>query len=178
MTKMSKFFAGALALTALASHQTAWAQDCVATEEAEALMTVVMPGGITSLGQACQAHLPADAALLNATPYIENTLTPAAREAFPKAFEAIKTIAGDGLPDGLGYDDMAPLLDLFIGQELTKGIKPESCGPINTIIESIQAMTPAQASSMVVAMVQLASASDPKSFDDLPICPANVASAE
>ncbi|WOE74057.1 hypothetical protein [Alterisphingorhabdus coralli] len=177
MTKMSKILAGALALSALASHQTAMAQDkCVTTEEAKAVATVVMPGIVTSLADSCKSTLPDTAALSQSSTFVDEVLAPAARTAFPSAFQTFRSAFGDGLPEGLGYDDMAPLMDAFIGQEVAKGVKPESCGAINALFETVQTMTPDQTSSLLVGFFQLVATAEEDPTKDLPfnVCPVTV----
>lgn len=176
--KMKKLLAGALAFSAMVSHQTAWAQDnaaqCLASEEAEALLTVLLPGAVTSVTGLCKSYLPANATLSQSAKYIDNVLRPAAREAFPIAYGAFSIISGRQLPEGFGYNEIAPIMDLAIGQEITKGLKPENCGSLNTIYTSIQTMQPQQTSALLVALVQIAAADDKTISKDFPICPATL----
>ncbi|MEO1045047.1 MAG: hypothetical protein AAFX04_06375 [Pseudomonadota bacterium] len=173
-----KFFAGALALSALASHQAALAQDnaasCATVEQAEALMIAVMPGIIRSVSDLCQPHLPAGAELATSSSHVDTVLVPAAREAFPTALDTFMVIGGTEMPAelrSLGYDQLMPLLDGVLGQQIAGDIKPESCGSINRIYTSLKAMSPQQSASLIVALVEISGDKE----SPLKICPITAA---
>lgn len=177
MHTMKNIIAGALAMATLASHQTAWAQDkaqCLQTNEAEALVTMVMPGVFQAVSQSCASYVPADSLLGEPSEYIESVLRPAAELAFPEAIVAFQSIGGPELPEGVDYQTMSALLDLFIGQQIAKDIKPDSCGAIDRALTTLTALNPEQSSTMIIAVVELATAGDANS--KLPLCRAAIVS--
>lgn len=110
---------------------------CLQREGVRDAVMVLAPHLIEAVANKCKAHLPATAFLAaRGADLVTRTKTEAAGRA-PSAAVAIRAVAGDKVPEAANPEALVMMGGLFGGMAVAEGVKPESCGEMSNLVESL-----------------------------------------
>lgn len=154
------------------------ADRCVEASHVGALAMAMLPGAVSKLSENCASTLPQGAALLVSGAGAAEKYKDAAEAARPEALEAIKTIVGEDMPDGMSTEVIFPFFEMYMFAEIEKGNMAETCPVANNIWAALKDL-PFDKWGMTLAAIVSAQnakktdepgAKKRKSKIDLPIC--------
>jgi hypothetical protein len=109
---------------------------CLQREGVRDAFMVLAPHLVQAVANKCKAHLPATAFLnMRGTDLVARMKTDAAGRA-PSAAGAIRAVAGDKVPEAADPEALVTLGGLF-GMAIASEMKPESCGEMSNLVESL-----------------------------------------
>lgn len=166
-----KKLAMALAMTALVNGtalQAAEPAPCIPPEQAEDLVTYLLPAALQAAGTKCAASLPATAAMLQTDSAQYAKYQHSAEQAWPGAKLVISVLAGDKFPKDLDLDSIRPMVDAMIPTMIAGEIKPGDCETIDQFYTLLEPLPSANLASLTVLIIQ--QATNDKLEDPLNIC--------
>ena len=166
-----KHFALGTAMFVLMSSNIAQAQTiekCVQPDQAEALITYILPKAIEAAQTKCGSSLPARSALMENNSERLSQYRTASDAAWPKAREAVEIIGGEKLPGEIEDSLFKPLTDAIFSGMISAEIKPKVCSLIDKIYSDLAPMPSSNIASLTVTIIQAATKDGEK--DSLPIC--------
>ena len=134
------------------------ANACLTPFEAQALVRVALPDVIGGVADKCKGSLSGTSFILQSAPGLIARYRTSADAAWPAVKPGISKIAGDqaafltSLPD----DAIKPLLSALIAGEIGKGIKPEQCEKIDSLMAAVAPLPAENMADILVAIVGLA----------------------
>jgi len=159
-----------LSLLHAGSLQAADTEKCLTIEQAEALVTYLLPKGVEASRTQCADSLPASSALMVSNSEQLAKYNAASEGAWPAAKSAVGVLAGDKLPTDIDDALLRPIADAMFTQMIAKEIKAKDCSLINKIYSDLEPMPPTNIASLAITIVQAATKDDEK--QDIPICQA------
>jgi hypothetical protein len=138
----------------------------VTNEEAEALVTYVLPATIRALSGRCAQVLPATSALVQAGAISAARYQIDADRAWPAASRAFDKISGIPASNLMGEQILKPLVEKAISGEVTRNLKPKDCQRVDRLINILQ---PLPAKNLAMLVVLLLESAGPKSGVSLPM---------
>lgn len=169
---MKHFIVGS-AIIGLVQSNIAQAQEldkCVPPVQAEALITYILPKAVEAARSKCNLVLPAQSALMEENSERLINYRTASEAAWPKAREAVTTIAGEKLPDELDDSLLKPMADAIFTGMVSQEIKPKDCMLIDKIYADLAPMPSTNIASLLVTIIQASTKDGDKT--NLPICKA------
>lgn len=142
---------------------------CATNEEAEALVTYVLPATIRALSQRCQAVLPATSGLIQAGTITAARYQPDADRAWPDASRAFDRISGLPASALMGESLLKPLVEKTISGEISRNLKLKDCSRIDRLINILQPL-PAKNMAMLVVLIIESSGSNAVVKAPVPLC--------
>ena len=145
---------------------------CIPEDQAQALVTVVLPDMLTTAQRICMPGLPRNAYLSNLNAGYMNRLRAAQNAALPKARTALGTLAG---PQGaaLAQSGFAlPMIQTLMSGLVTKELQPEDCPAASKILRNLEPLPPANLASVIVTAIEVG-ARKHKDEAAFQICPTN-----
>ena len=143
--------------------QAAETKSCIPEENAEALIIYMLPGAIKTAQKKCSPVLPVEASLLQSDSDQFQKYVIASDAAWDDAKEAISSMAGSDLPEGLDVNLMKPLLDGLMTAMLADEIKPKHCENINQVYELLEPLPAENLGGLTLMLAKLGSKDDKKS---------------
>ena len=175
---MKKLTGAAIALwmgmAATTAQAAADVKPCLTENEAQSLVTALLPDVLQEVGRACSATLPENAILRGGLPPLVGRYRAPADLAWPQAMAAFVKIGGKDVA-GIDPKLLRPMMGPMIASTITNDIKPGDCPTINRAIELVSPLPPANTAGLVVLIV--AAAGKDKKDNPLTICPAAAAAA-
>lgn len=163
------------ALVAIALPTTAIqaATPCMQPAEAQALIASFLPDMIRGLRDVCKDSLPAEAFLVKSGGVLADRYEPEAKSAWTAGrAAAVKLSGGDDIFKRLDDESMRKTFGAVVSGEIAKDVKPKDCGTIDSILQALEPLPPANMSTLIGAVLQ-AAGSDPKQKrGKFPICSA------
>ncbi|RNJ63040.1 MAG: hypothetical protein EDM03_00940 [Porphyrobacter sp. IPPAS B-1204] len=174
-----RFVAPALALTALATSQTALAQGqaCVAPADMSDAVVYAMPIAFDAARNACANRLSRDGFMATGGDAYIAPFRAGQDQAWAGAFRFLKTfMAKDGAAQGGSSADMAamiesmpedalrPFVDALVGQMIAAEIKGDSCTKIERGLQLLSPLPTDNVGGLVAFIAELADLKDP------PVC--------
>lgn len=168
----SRFIAPVLALGALASAQTAQAQQsCVAPADLSDTIIYAMPIAYDASLQACTKQFSMDGYMQNGGADFVEQFRAQQDAAWPGMFRLIKVFMSEGgkaksksadmsaMLSALPEDAIRPFIDAIVAQKIAEEIKPQSC---ETIERTAELLSPLPADNIAQLVTLLASQADLK----------------
>jgi hypothetical protein len=162
------------------------ARKCIEVQELSDISVAFLPGIMIQLSNKCAGYLPKNASLTVTAAAVAAQYKDKAIAARPKAFDAIKSIAGNDLPPEMTADAIFPFAEAMIAGEIGKidTIKSQEMCPVaNNIWGAIQPL-PLEKWGEVFGAILIASEVDRKKetsskgtkakkspINDITICP-------
>lgn len=143
-------------------------EKCLNEEQAEALVTYLLPKAVEASRQQCATALPITASLLMENSEQLARYNAASETAWPQARAAVNVIAGGELPAELDDKLVRSISDAMFTQMISGEIKPDDCATIDKIYTDLEPMPSANLASLAVTILQAATKNDEK--PDIPIC--------
>ena len=147
----------ALALLGMAQSavaQTSEPAKCLSVDQAEALVTYILPKAIDASRAACSTSLSASSALMIDNSERLANYRIASESAWPKAKSAVTILAGDKLPPDMDDALLRPIADAMFSKLIGEEIKPKDCALINKIYGDLEPMPAANLASLAITIVQ------------------------
>lgn len=168
---MRKMTGAAIALwmgMAATTAQAAADKPCLTPNEAQAMITAIMPDVFQQIGRKCSSVLPEAATLRGGLPPLVARYQAPADLAWPQALVALGKIGGK---DVAGVDPrlLRPMMGPMMASAIADGIKPADCPAIDRAVELLSPLPPANTAGLVVLFAQLAKDKKDSPFN---ICPA------
>ena len=175
----TRLIAPALALTALATSQTALAQQqaCVAPADLSDAVVYVMPIAFDAAQTACANRLSRDGFMATGGETYISQFRSGQDKAWPGAFRFLKTFmdkdnGGDsGSQDQMGAmlasmpeEALRPFVDALVGQMIAAEIKGDACGQIERGLELFSPMPVENVGGIVAFIAELTDLKNP------PVC--------
>ncbi|GAA0481992.1 hypothetical protein GCM10009096_25320 [Parasphingorhabdus litoris] len=157
---MFKKLSAASAMIALitgTSLQAAEAKQCIPAEQAESLITYVLPGALNAVRTKCSGSLPATATLLQVDSAQMQRYEADSQRAWPEASTAIGLLVGQDLPENMEMDAMRPFVDAMIPAMLAQEVKAKDCPTIDKVYGLLEPMPTANLAALTVMLAQLGS---------------------
>ncbi len=182
-----RLIAPTLALAALASAQTAQAQQqaCVAAADLGDAVTYAMPIAFDAARTACANRLTDNGFMATGGENFIATFRSGQDKAWPGAFRLIKTFMADEANAGGGgnadmgamlsalpEDALRPFVDGLVGQMIAGEIKGDSCSKIERGLALIAPLPPENVGGLFAFIAEMAELKNP------PICGAATAAAQ
>lgn len=174
---MTKMTSAAIALwmgMATTTAQAAAAEKpCLTPNEAQALITAIMPDVFQQIGRTCSNVLPETATLRGGLPPLVARYQAPADLAWPQALTALGKIGGK---DVAGVDPrlLRPMMGPMMATAIAEDIKPADCPTIDRAVQLLSPLPPANTAGLVVLFAELAKDKKDSPFN---ICPAATAPA-
>lgn len=133
---------------------------CVKRDDAEAIVTTVLPDVIQNVGQLCAQTLPPGALLRQSSgPFIARYRAEA-ELAWPRVQSSLGKLLGDMPGAGMifGSDLGRPLLGTLLAPLLTRSLQTGDCAQVERIIELLEPLPAANAAPLLVEVLQFADA--------------------
>ena len=156
-----------LLLSALLLAQAAPAeQPCITPQEAGDMAVALLPSMVEAVATRCRPHLAAEAFLLTgANPWIERLRRDgASRRA--SALRGIGLISGGAAPPSEANEATFDFVAQMFAGVLTRELKAEYCGDIDTIARSLAPLPPDNIAQLVGASLSLAMVTQADDEDD------------
>lgn len=166
-----KKLAMALAMTALINGtalQAAETAQCIPPEQAEDLVTYLLPAALDAAGTKCATNLPPSAAMLQTDSAQYAKYQHSAEQAWPGAKQVIGVLAGDKFPKDMDLEAVRPMIDAMIPTMIAGEIKPGDCETIDQFYTLLEPLPSANLAGLAVLIIQ--QATDKKEKDPLNIC--------
>jgi hypothetical protein len=172
----TRFIAPALALAALASSQTALAQQqaCVAPADLSDAVVYAMPIAYDAARTACSNRLARDGFMATrGEAYIE-AFRAEQNEAWPGAFRFLKSFMekdggeGGSSPDmgamlgSMPEEALRPFVDALVGQMIAAEIKGDTCGKIERGIELLSPLPTDNIGGLIAFLFELTDMKNPQ----------------
>ncbi len=183
-----RMIASLLALAALASAQTAQAQEqaCVAPADLSDAVVYAMPIAFDAAGTACANRLTKSGFMATQGDAYIAQFRAGQDKAWPGAFRMIKTFMADQNKNGsdassadigpmianMPESALRPFLDALIGQMIAEEIKPDSCAKIERGLEMISPLPTDNVGGLVAFIIEVSDMKNP------PVCAAPQAAAK
>ena len=167
---MKNITAASVAVLALANSSILHAQtsdSCLSINQAEALVTYVLPKAVEASRSQCGSTLSATAPLMMENSEQLAKYRAASEAAWPEAKEAVNVIANNKMPAGLDDAFLKPVADALFTQLISEEIKPKDCALIDKLYTDLEPMPSANLASLAVTILQEATKDDGK--QDIPI---------
>lgn len=135
-----KRIAAFLALTAITAPAFA-AKPCLTPDEADAVMTVALPGIVTGTADRCAAGLPRDAFLIERGPALADRYRREGQSAWPRARGVMTRLGGsaaEGLLSGFGEAGQRAAVDGFVGAAIAERLSEDRCVAADAMLELIE----------------------------------------
>ena len=113
------------------------APPCLQREGVRDAFMVLAPPVIEAVANKCKAHLPASAFLSARGAALVARMKADAAGRAPSAAGAIRAVAGDKVPEVSDPEALVTLGGVFGGLAVAEGVKPESCGEMSNLLESL-----------------------------------------
>lgn len=180
----TRLLAPALALTALATSQTALAQGqaCVAPADLSDAVVYAMPIAYDAARTACANRLTRDGYMATGAEAYISQFRAGQDKAWPGALRMLQTfMANDAAQDGESPMDMGamlkempqealrPFVDALVGQMIAAEIKGDTCGKIERGLELISPLPTENIGGLIAFLAELTDMKNP------PICGATAA---
>jgi hypothetical protein len=149
----------AASLSVTATAQTA--AECISKENANSLVTALLPGMILRFSAECAPLLPANASLTITGPSVAAANKDKAIAARPAAYDAVKQIAGKDFPSEMTMEVAFPFVDAMLASQMSKLKSKDNCIIANNVWGSLQHL-PLEHWGGFVAAVVSATGIDPK----------------
>ncbi len=176
----TRFIAPALALAALATSQTALAQQqaCVVSADLSDAVVYAMPIAFDATRNACANRLTRDGFMATQGDTYIAPFRTGQDEAWPGAFRFLKTFmdqdksgdSGTGADMGamlgsMPEEALRPFVDALVGQMIAAEIKGDTCGQIERGLELLSPLPTENIGGLIAFLVELTDMKNP------PICP-------
>lgn len=180
-----RMFASVVALAALATAQTAHAQQqaCVAAADLGDAVVYAMPIAFDAARTACANRFTRGGFMATGGDAFIASFRAGQNTAWPGAFRLLKTFMADESRTGAGMDmtemltalpeeSLRPFVDGMVGQMIVGEIKGDSCGQIERGLELISPLPKENVGGLFAFIAEMAD------FKNPPICPESVAQAK
>lgn len=179
-----RMIAPALAFAALATAQTAQAQQqaCVQAADLSDAVIYAMPIAFDAARTACANRLSRDGFMARRGEAYISAFRAGQNKAWPGAFRVIRTFmeqGGEGEaaagPDiqamlsAMPQESLRPFVDAMAGQMIADEIKPDSCGRIERGLELLSPLPTENVGGLIAFLVEVSDIKNP------PVCPAGQA---
>jgi len=167
--------AGTLAVMAVLAATAAQAEDtaCMTQAQLSDLVLVAAPGGLATVRQQCAGALAPDSLLRDPAGPLTLQYEAAAKEAWPRAKEAMLTVWGGKASAEKRKQLSDAMTPQFLGNILAplmaKSLTPESCPAVDHVIALLAPLPPRNLGDLVATMVALDQAHKTQN-GPLPIC--------
>jgi len=179
----TRFVAPALALAALATSQTALAQQqaCVAPADLSDAVVYAMPIAFDAARTACSNRLSRDGFMATRGDAYIDAFRAEQNEAWPGAFRFLKAFmdkeGGEGgsspemgaMLSSMPEEALRPFVDALVGQMLAAEIKGDTCGKIERGLELLSPLPAENIGGLVAFIVEMTDMKNP------PVCAASSA---
>lgn len=180
-----RMIAPALALAALATAQTAHAQQqaCVAPADLGDAVIYAMPIAFDAARTACANRLSRDGFMATGGEAFITQFRAGQNSAWPGAFRLLKTFMADesragadldmtAMLSALPEDSLRPFVDGMVGQMIAAEIKGDSCAQIERGLELISPLPTDNVGGLFAFIAEMADLKNP------PVCPVSQAQAK
>src|SRR5688572_30344322 len=153
-------------LLAQAAPAVPAAPNCITHEEAGDIAVSLLPFLVDAAAQRCRPHLAPGAFLLTGAGDWSARLR---REATPRRASALRGMskfAGAAAPAGAGGEAAFDFVAQMITAGLTGNLRPENCGQLDTIAQSLQPLPTENIARLVGATLAFAMTANPNDDDD------------
>lgn len=180
-----RMIAPALALAALATAQTAQAQQqaCVQAADLSDAVIYAMPIAFDAARTACANRLSRDGFMAKRGEGYIAAFRAGQNKAWPGAFRVIRTFMDQGgsgespvdadmmaMLSAMPQESLRPFVDALTGQMIAEEIKPESCDKIERGLELLSPLPTENVGGLIAFLVEVSEIKNP------PVCPAAQAS--
>lgn len=148
------------ALSATAAHAQSVTKDaakpCVSPAEAEALVTVMLPGALRGLHTVCDMKVPADAYLITAGPALASRFEGAAHAAEPVAAKVVGRMAGlhNAMPTTAVAGYLSPLIEAMVVDSKDK-LNASACGKASRTLQLLDPLPVQNVTALVELLMEL-----------------------
>lgn len=183
---MKNLFAGAAALIAIISHQSAMAAEsakpCLTSSEFQSVAVTLLPVLHNQAVTSCKAFLPANAGLLVQSAELTARYAPSAARERAAAGEILARMLADQLPVPMSGSAILPFVEGMVPAMLAQGIDAETCEVANNLWTAL-APLPAENIASTLGAILVAASKDKKEdadneeksasrpLDDFAVCP-------
>jgi hypothetical protein len=176
---IARIFAPALSLAALATAQTAQAQQqaCVNSADLSDAVVYAMPLAFDAARTACSKQLASDGFIATRGDSFIAPFRANQNQAWPGALRLLKTFMADNKDGAAGAgpdvaamlanmpdDALRPFVDALVGQMIAEEIKGDSCGEIERGIELISPLPTSNVGGLIAFLAEVSDLKNP------PIC--------
>ena len=176
---MKKLTGAAIALwmgmAATTAQAAADAKPCLTENEAQSLITAVLPDVFQQVGRTCSSVLPENATLRGGLPPLVARYQAPADLAWPQAMAAFGKIGGKDM-EGIDPKLLRPMMGPMIAGAIAQDIKPSDCPTIDRAVSLMAPLPPANTAGLIVLFAAAAGGKD-KRDSPLTICPAAAVAA-
>lgn len=176
MNILSRSTAALLALALPAAAAPAATQPCFTPEEAQNLITVMLPDAIGLIAEKCRPALPADSFLSRDSAGLIARYEPVAETAIRTLRPTMsKFIPGRDVLDKLDDDTLRKMLAAGVSTQLARDLKPERCADVERVVVALAPLPPENMAMLFGALFRFLSRvpkSGGKSSGPFQICPA------
>ena len=157
------------ATTAAEAAEASAPPPCLTEHEADALVLVVLPDMLQSVGKACATALPPqDSTLRAGLPALVGRYRVEGDAAWPTVKPVIVKLSGEQMK-GIDPDLLRPLVSAFIAPMIAKDIKPGDCPRYDRAATLLAPLPPSNLAGLVVELYRVGTKDKPN--PPFTICP-------
>lgn len=163
----------AMIAIALPVASTQAATPCMQPAEAQALITSFLPDMIRGLRDVCKDSLPAEAFLVRSGATLADRYEAEAKSAWTAGRAAAVKLSGEeDIFNRLDDESMRKTFGAVIAGEIAKDVKPKDCGTIDSVLQALEPLPPANMSTLIGTVLQAVGNDKKQKRGKFPICPA------
>ena len=129
---------------------------CLQREGVRDAFMVLAPHLVEAVAAKCKAHLPATSFLTARSSELVARMKAESAGRAPSAAAAIRSVAGDKLPEISDPEALVTMGGVFGGAAIAEEIKPQSCGEMSNLVESLAPLPTENLGMAIVSVLVLA----------------------